>query len=138
MISTHTIQINTQGNTDVINLTGEIQDIISQTKSNDGSCLVSVIGSTASITTIEYEPGLKKDIRNILDKLIPDNSDYHHHDTWGDDNGHSHLRASIMGPSIIIPFVNKRLCLGTWQQIVIVDFDTRPRHREIIIQLNGE
>lgn len=138
MVITREINLRTKGNTDVIDITPELRKIISEEPLKDGSCLVFVVGSTASVTTIEYEPGLKKDIKDVLDRLIPPDKSYSHHETWGDDNGHSHLRASIMGPSVTIPFVSKRLSLGTWQQVVFIDFDTRPRERTIVVQLSGE
>ncbi len=97
-----------------------------------------VSGSTAAITTIEYEPGLIQDLKDFLEKMIPSNRKYHHDDRWGDDNGFSHLRASILGPSLQVPMVAGKLQLGTWQQIVLLDFDNRPRQREILIQMMGE
>ncbi len=97
-----------------------------------------MIGSTAGITTIEYEPGLVKDIKIAYEKVAPEKGHYHHHDTWGDDNGNAHVRASMLGPSLVVPFVDGAFRLGTWQQVILVDFDTRPRNREVLVQFMGE
>jgi secondary thiamine-phosphate synthase enzyme len=137
-IITENISINTLGNTDIVNITGNVIQLINKYKMREGNATVFVVGSTASISTIEYEPGLKKDMPQILDKLIPVNQRYHHNDTWGDNNGHAHIRATIVGCSKTIPFVNGELLLGTWQQLVLIDFDDRPRVRKVVIQLNGE
>jgi len=104
----------------------------------NGTATVFVPGSTASVTTIEYEPNLIKDVKKALDRLAPYGKDYEHHKTWGDDNGASHVRAALMGPGITVPFEKGKLLLGTWQQIVLVDFDTGPRKREMVLQINGE
>ncbi len=103
-----------------------------------GNATVFVVGSTASISTIEYEPGLKKDLPEILEKFIPSKKQYHHNATWGDHNGHSHLRSTLFGCSQTIPFTNGELLLGTWQQVILIDFDERPRTRKVVIQLIGE
>jgi secondary thiamine-phosphate synthase enzyme len=97
-----------------------------------------VSGSTAALTTVEYEPGLIKDLKEFFEKLVPSNRRYHHDDRWGDDNGFSHLRASLLGPSLQVPIANRRLVLGTWQQIILVDFDNRPRTREVLLQIMGD
>jgi secondary thiamine-phosphate synthase enzyme len=102
-----------------------------------GNALVFVVGSTAAITTFEYEPGLVRDVQEMFEKLIPQHKAYAHDATWGDANGFSHLRASLQGPSVIIPFDNAKLMLGTWQQIVLAEFDNRPRKREVVVQLVG-
>ena len=107
-------------------------------KINNGLICIFVPGSTASITTIEYEPGLKKDFPKALEKIAPKNIEYFHHNTWHDDNGRSHVKASLMGPSLTVPINNGKLIHGTWQQIVFVEFDTRPRQRNIITNLIGE
>ncbi|MFN7182037.1 MAG: secondary thiamine-phosphate synthase enzyme YjbQ [Planctomycetota bacterium] len=132
-----TFSIDTKGNCDIIDITPQIKKAVFECKIKEGLVNVFVIGSTASITTIEYESGLIKDIKNILDKLIPANKDYEHHKRWHDDNGHSHIRASIIGPDVTIPISNSNLLLGTWQQIVLIDFDTRARTREIVITCIG-
>lgn len=138
MIITKSISLKTKGNTDIVDITRQVSAIVNGSELSSGSCLVFVVGSTAALTTIEYEPGLKKDIGIFLDRIIPPDEYYHHHETWGDDNGHSHIRASLIGPDITIPFVDKKLTLGTWQQIILIDFDTRGRKRDVIVQLHGE
>ena len=128
----------TQGFCDIIDITAKVQERIRQEKVHNGLATLFVSGSTAALTTIEYEPGLVKDLKEILEKLIPSDKKYHHDDRWGDDNGFSHLRASLFGPSVQIPIESGQLLLGTWQQIVLLDFDNRPRTREILLQIMGE
>ena len=128
----------TIGNCDIINITDEISGIVADSKITDGLCTVFSIGSTAGITTIEFEPGLLKDIPALLDKLIPPGIRYNHDDTWGDGNGHSHLRSALFKTSFSVPVVKKELTLGTWQQIVLIDFDNRPRTRRLAVQIMGE
>jgi len=132
------IQISTNGQGDTINVTSDITREVNNSGVSNGSVTVFIPGSTAGITTIEFEPGLMTDMKDMWDRIIPSNIDYEHNKAWGDGNGHSHIRASLQGASITIPFINKRLTLGTWQQIIIVDFDVRPRSREIILQIMGE
>ncbi len=132
------LQINTHGKGDTINVTSEIAREVSNSGVNSGTVTVFIPGSTAGVTTIEYEPGLMSDIAGMWERIIPTDIEYEHNNAWGDGNGHSHVRAALLGPSITIPFVNKRLTLGTWQQIVIIDFDVRSRSREIILQIMGE
>ncbi|MBN1375113.1 MAG: YjbQ family protein [Dehalococcoidia bacterium] len=132
------IQIGTHGQGEMINATAEITREVSNSGVNSGTVTVFIPGSTAGVTTIEYEPGLISDMKAMWDREVPSNINYEHDKAWGDGNGHSHIRASLLGPSITIPFVNKRLTLGTWQQIVIIDFDVRSRSREIILQIMGE
>ena len=132
------INIKTNGEVDIIDITGEIQNSIGKSKLKDGIVCIFVAGSTGTLTTIEYEPGLKKDLPQALEKIAPKGIYYNHNETWHDDNGHSHVRASLMGPSITVPFRNKKLIHGTWQQIVFVELDTSPRNREIIVQIVGE
>jgi secondary thiamine-phosphate synthase enzyme len=128
----------TQGHCDIIDITAKVQQEIQKENFQTGLATLFVSGSTASLTTIEYEPGLIQDLKEFLEKLIPSNRKYHHDDRWGDNNGFSHLRASLLGPSLQVPIENGRLLLGTWQQIVLLDFDNRPRTREIRLQLIGE
>jgi len=128
----------TAGFCDIIDITAKITEYIEHGKIRHGSINVFVSGSTAAITTIEHEPGLVQDLKELVEKLIPSNRRYHHDDRWGDDNGFSHLRASLFGPSVIIPIENGRPLLGTWQQVILLDFDNRPRTREIVVQLIGE
>lgn len=132
------INIKTMGEVDIVDITTEIQKIVSKSKIKNGIACIFIPGSTGGITTIEYEPGLKKDFPKILEKLAPKNQKYYHHETWGDYNGHSHIRASIIGPSITIPIKEERLLHGTWQQIVFIEFDTSQRSRNIIVQIVGE
>jgi secondary thiamine-phosphate synthase enzyme len=133
-----TLEEKTQGYCDVINITGKIQNRVQEEKIHRGVVTLFVSGSTASLTTIEYEPGLVKDIKELLERLVPSNKKYHHDARWGDDNGFSHLRASLLGPSLQIPIEGGHLLLGTWQQIVLLDFDNRPRTRQILVQIIGE
>ena len=133
-----TITLNTKGNPDLINITDALARTVEKSGLKTGSACVFVVGSTAGITTFEYEPGLIKDMTELYDKIIPLNKQYHHDATWGDANGFSHLRASLTGPSLTIPFADARLLLGTWQQVVVAEFDNRPRRRQIIVQITGE
>ena len=132
------IMLDTKGAGDLINITEEITSILASSMLRNGNLTVFVTGSTAAITTFEYEPGLIKDIKDFYERLIPSGKHYHHDDTWGDANGFSHVRAALQGPSIIIPFEDGRFLLGTWQQVVLAEFDNRPRHRQIAIQIMGE
>lgn len=136
-IITTSINIKTKGNNDIIDITDDVQSIINQYNFIEGNALVFVAGSTAGVTTIEYEQGLRKDYPDFFEKIIPKNIRYHHDDTWHDGNGYAHIRASLQGASLTIPFKNGKLLTGTWQQIIIIDFDNRPRNRNIIVQLNG-
>ncbi len=137
-IHTARLEEETQGFCDIINITPKVQDHVERERFQRGLVLLFVSGSTAALTTIEYEPGLIQDLKEFLEKMIPSNKKYHHNDRWGDDNGFSHLRASILGPSLQVPIGAGKLQLGTWQQIVLLDFDNRPRRREILIQMMGE
>jgi secondary thiamine-phosphate synthase enzyme len=139
MIKTQEIRIKTKGNCDVVNITEQVSIIALDSDITNGTVTVFNIGSTAGITTTEYEPGLVNyDIAAAFEKIAPENIKYEHEETWHDDNGHSHVRASLLGPSLSIPVVNGRLTLGTWQQIILVDFDTRSRTRTVICQVIGE
>ncbi len=126
-----------KGNCHIIDLTNDVRDNLVKSCVTSGLCTVFSIGSTAGITTIEYEPGLLKDIPKLLDKLIPPAVNYSHNDTWGDGNGHAHLRSALFKTSLCIPVNNGELTLGTWQQIVLIDFDNRPRTRRIAVQIMG-
>lgn len=137
MIRTERIHVRTRGNAEVVDLTDQVARLISEAGLSEGQVLLFVVGSTASLTTIEYEPGLVRDLPELLDRLIPSGR-YHHDATWHDGNGHSHLRASLLGPSLTVPVSGGQLLLGTWQQVVLVDMDVRPRQREIVVQLSGE
>ena len=127
-----------QGFCDIIDITAKVQEQVKKEQVEKGLVTLFVPGSTAALTTIEYEPGLVQDLKELVEKLIPSGRRYHHDDRWGDDNGFSHLRASLFGPSLQIPIEGGRLALGTWQQIILVDFDNRPRTREVTVQVMGE
>lgn len=137
-VITKTIQVKSVGEGDVINLTEQTSRIVEESKIVNGIVTVFVSGSTAAVTTIEYEPGLKHDFPAMLSRVAPSNIGYEHDNTWHDGNGHSHVRASLVGPSLTIPFVNGNLLLGTWQQIVLLEMDTRSRRRNIVVQMMGE
>jgi len=132
------ITLNTKGDPDLIDITAKIETILDSSGLDRGQVTVFVAGSTAAVMTFEYEPGLTEDIREFYDRLIPRKKAYRHDDTWGDANGFSHLRAALQGPSLTIPFEDGELCLGTWQQVVLAEFDNRPRKREIVVQVLGE
>jgi len=136
-VKSETIRLRTRGHTDVVDITERIEALLRHTGVESGIVTVFVIGSTAGITTIEFEPGLVQDIKAAFQRVAPTDARYEHHERWGDDNGHSHIRASLLGPGLTIPFNDKKLCLGTWQQVVLVDFDTQAREREIICQVLG-
>jgi secondary thiamine-phosphate synthase enzyme len=138
VIQTAKLSEKTQGHCDIIDITAKVQEQLESRKIRRGLATLFVAGSTASLTTIEYESGVLTDLKELLEKLIPSDRKYHHDDRWGDDNGFSHLRASLLGPSLQIPIDDGRLLLGTWQQIVLLDFDNRPRTREIVLQFMGE
>jgi secondary thiamine-phosphate synthase enzyme len=136
MVKTQNIKVKTKGNCDVVDITGQVSEAVSRADITDGIVTLFNIGSTAGITTTEYEPGLVNyDIAAAFEKLAPENARYEHEETWHDDNGHAHVRASLLGPSLSVPVVDGRLTLGTWQQIILVDFDTRPRTRTVVVQI---
>ena len=137
-VITRTISVGSNGENDMIDITPQIDEVIRETNLQDGIVAVFVSGSTAAITTIEYEPGLKKDFPKMLARIAPREIEYKHDNTWHDGNGHSHVRASLIGPSLTVPFKNKGLMLGTWQQIVLLEMDIRPRERKIVLQMIGE
>ncbi|MHC1631460.1 MAG: secondary thiamine-phosphate synthase enzyme YjbQ [Methanotrichaceae archaeon] len=138
MIVTKYIEFETQGNADMIDITAEVTEAVRESGSNAGIIVIFVPGATGVVTTIEYEPGLKKDMKDALERIAPQNLDYAHNLRWGDGNGHSHIRASVLGPSLTVPFSEARPMLGTWQQIVFLDMDNRPRSRKIVVQIMGE
>jgi secondary thiamine-phosphate synthase enzyme len=137
-ILTERFTVSSQGNSEVVDITEQVAAILAQHKLREGIATVFVSGSTASITTTEFEPGLRRDIPEALQRIAPRGPRYHHDDTWHDGNGHSHVRAAFMGPSLTIPFSRGELLLGTWQQIVLIDHDNRPRDRMIFVQLIGK
>jgi secondary thiamine-phosphate synthase enzyme len=136
-VKTSKLTETTNGFCDIIDITAKIAAQVQNAEIKDGLLTLFVSGSTASLTTIEHEPGLVQDLKEFIEKLIPSNRRYHHDDRWGDNNGFSHLRAALFGPSLQIPIKDGRLVLGTWQQIILLDFDNRPRTREIVVQLIG-
>lgn len=137
-ITTHTEELKTKGQDDCVDITDAVQQAVGRAKIRQGIATVFVTGSTAGVTTIEYEPGLVRDLKEAVRRLFPDDLRYAHHESGGDDNGFSHLRASFIGASLTVPVVDGRLQLGTWQQIALIDFDVRPRRRAYVIQLLGE
>ena len=137
-VITDYIPISTKGFTDIIDITPQARTVLNKSGIKNGTLTVFISGSTAGITTIEYESGLLKDLPEAFDKIAPMNNRYYHDATWGDGNGFAHVRAAMLGCSLTIPFTDSRLLLGTWQQIVVIDFDNRSRKREIVVQIMGE
>ena len=138
-LSTHFIELQTQGRTDLVDITPQVQAIVSEAGLTEGSATIFGIGSTTGISTIEYEPGLvKTDIAEALSKIAPYGKAYAHNNTWGDDNGAAHIRSTLTGSSLVVPFKDGQLILGTWQQICFIDYDTRPRSRTVIVQIIGK
>jgi secondary thiamine-phosphate synthase enzyme len=137
-VVTESFNVQTKGYNDIVDITNEVQSEVTKSEITDGNVLVFVPGATAGITTIEYEPGLLKDYPEFMEKIIPSNKNYHHDMTWHDGNGFSHIRAALQGASFQVPFKDNRLLLGTWQQIILVDFDNRSRNRKIITQIIGQ
>jgi len=137
-VVSESINLNTTGNADIQDITDEVADLVSKSELVSGIATIFCPSATSALTTIEYESGALSDLRRLFDEILPANRDYAHNDRWQDGNGHSHIRAALLGPSLTIPFSNRRLTLGTWQQIVYVDFDVRPRQRELVVQLIGE
>ena len=138
MVLTSRITLQTEGNGDTVDITSQIQKEINANNIISGTVTIFVSGSTAGLTTIEYEPGVVSDFADMFERIIPKGIKYGHDRAWGDGNGHSHVRASLLGPSLVVPFTDKKLILGTWQQIILVDFDNRPRSRQVILQIMGE
>ena len=138
MITTHVHEISTSGQGDAHDITSAVSRTVAQSRMLAGIATIFVVGSTAGITAIEFEPGAVHDLNEVFETLAPRDGDYRHHLRWGDDNGSSHARAALLGPSITVPFRDGKLMLGTWQQIALFEFDTRPRRREIVVQLLGE
>ena len=137
-VSTYSIKIHSKGENDIVDLTQQTSDFVKKSDISKGIITIFVSGSTGSITTIEYEPGLIKDFPEMLSKIAPRDLDYGHEQMWHDGNGHSHVKASLVGPSLTVPFIDGKLCLGRWQQIVFVEMDTRTRNRDLILQIIGE
>ncbi|MGD2106693.1 MAG: secondary thiamine-phosphate synthase enzyme YjbQ [Nitrosopumilaceae archaeon] len=138
MVSTKIIKIQSKGENDMIDLTEKISNLVAKSGITNGNATIFVSGSTGSVTTIEFEPGLIHDFPEMLKRIAPKNLDYGHEKMWHDGNGHSHVKASLLGPSLTIPFIDSQLCLGTWQQIIFLELDTRSRNRDLILQVIGE
>ena len=139
MVHSGRIQVSTRGNADVLDITDDVNRVLADSAVQDGILVVFAVGSTAGITTTEAEPGLlMHDLKAFYERIAPEGQYYKHEETWHDDNGHSHVRASALGPSLTVPIVDGRLTLGTWQQIVLLDFDTRGRRRDVVVQVMGE
>lgn len=137
-VATHTFSLHTKGFNDIHDITSQVKRAVTDARATNGIAVVLVPGSTAGITTIEFEPGVLGDLKKAIDRLVPRDLDYAHDARWGDGNGFSHVRAALLGASMSVPFINAELALGTWQQIVFIDFDNRPRTREVIVQIVGE
>lgn len=132
------ISINSKGENDIIDITDDVQRVVANSGLNEGICVVFVAGSTGTLSTMEYENGLKQDVTRALERIAPKDQEYQHHFTWHDDNGRSHVKATLMGPSLTVPFQKKELLHGTWQQLIFIELDTQPRTRDIVVQLVGE
>lgn len=137
-VQTQSISLNTRGNADIQDITKQVSKSIAQSGLKNGIVTIFCPSSTTALTTIEYESGCMSDLRRLFEEILPANREYAHNARWGDGNGHSHARAALLGASLTIPFVNGDLTLGTWQQIIHVDFDIRPRNRELVVQVIGE
>lgn len=137
-VKTLSLQFQTEGDAQMIDLSGHVQQAVQESGLDAGIVTLFVPGSTGALTTIEYEDGALNDFKRLFDEIAAHNREYAHNARWGDGNGHSHVRASLLGPSLTVPFGDKRLLLGTWQQIIFVDFDNRPRTRNVIVQIMGE
>jgi secondary thiamine-phosphate synthase enzyme len=132
------INLEATSGTDILDITREAEKEVLQSGVASGTMVVFISGATGAVTTIEYESGVVNDLRKVIDRLVPRDIPYEHDKRWGDGNGYSHVRASLLGPSVSIPIRDKRLLLGTWQQIVVIDFDNRPRTRRVVVQIMGE
>ncbi len=137
-VDTRSFHLSTRGNTDILDITDRVVQEVIQCEYKSGIVTIFCPSSTSGLTTIEFEPGVVNDLRRLFDEIIPSDRPYNHDRAWGDGNGHSHVRAALIGASLTVPFVDRRLTLGTWQQIIYLDFDNRPRQRELILQLIGE
>lgn len=133
-----TIQIRTNGNAEIVDITDKSREEIQQSLVSDGLLTIFCPSSTSALTTIEFEPGCVKDLTRLLDEIVDSTREYAHNARWGDGNGHSHVRAALLGPSLSVPFINSTLTLGTWQQIIFIDFDNRSRERNLVVQIIGE
>jgi secondary thiamine-phosphate synthase enzyme len=132
------ISLQTRGSADVTDITGKVNQVLQESSLKDGILTIFCPSSTSALTTLEYEPGAVSDLQRFFDEVINPNRHYEHNAAWGDGNGHSHVRAALLGPSLTIPFVDRRLTMGTWQQVIYIDFDNRARHRSLVVQILGE
>lgn len=137
-VNSMSIQLQTNGDADILDITGEVASAISQSGIMDGVATIFCPSATSALTTIEFESGCVSDLRRLFDEIVDPSRTYQHNLKWRDGNGHSHVRAALLGPSLSVPFTQQRLTLGTWQQIIYVDFDNRPRRRELVVQVIGE
>jgi secondary thiamine-phosphate synthase enzyme len=137
-VKSFSIQLSTRGDADIHDITDQVASHVTQSGLKNGTVTIFCPSSTSGVTTIEYESGALSDLKRLFDEIVPPNREYAHNARWGDGNGHSHVRAALLGASLSVPFVNGRLTLGTWQQIIYVDFDNRPRKRELVLQVIGE
>jgi secondary thiamine-phosphate synthase enzyme len=137
-VKTASLHLSTRGNADILDVTEQIRRTVAESGVKNGAVTVFTPSSTSALTTIEYEGGALNDLRRLFDEIIPVDQDYAHNARWDDGNGHSHIRSALLGASLSVPFVNGRLTLGTWQQIIFIDFDNRPRQREVILQIIGD
>ncbi len=137
-VKTHSISFSTQGDGDIVDVTDKVAEAVVESGLSDGIVTIFSPSATSALTTIEYESGCVQDLQRLFDVIAPANQAYAHNERWGDGNGHSHVRAALLGPSLTIPFSSRQLTLGTWQQIIFVDFDNRPRHRRLVVQVMGE
>ncbi|HEX6269337.1 MAG TPA: secondary thiamine-phosphate synthase enzyme YjbQ [Anaerolineales bacterium] len=137
-VKTSSISIRTQGNADIQDITNQIANAVSKSGLKAGTATIFCPSSTSALTTIEYESGALSDLRRLFNEIVPPDRQYAHNERWHDGNGHSHVRAALLGPSLTVPFTDGHLTLGTWQQVIYVDFDVRPRQRELVVQLIGE
>jgi secondary thiamine-phosphate synthase enzyme len=138
MVTSTPLRLRTTGQGDAHDITASVRQAIEASAVTTGMAVVFVVGSTAGITTIEFEPGAVADLNRLFERLAPRGADYQHHERWGDDNGSSHVRAALLGPSLSLPIIDGKPTLGTWQQVMLLEFDTRPREREVIVQVVGE
>ena len=137
-VSTHAINLTTSGNADILDITRALANTVTESRLLNGTVTVFCPSATSGLTTIEYEPGCLSDLKRLFDELADPSRHYAHNARWGDGNGHSHVRAALLGPSLTVPFVDRTLTLGTWQQIIFVDFDNRSRQRQLVAQIMGE
>jgi len=137
-VERHCVEVKSRGFADIVDISDEVRELVSKGSVESGLACIFVSGSTGAVTTVEYEPGLVQDLREAFERLASEHADYQHNLRWGDGNGFSHVRAALVGPSLTVPFADKELELGTWQQIVFIDFDNRPRSRRLSITVVGE